>query len=148
MRSRVTLRAAVADDLPAVHGLYRQLYDDLDLRLDDRVRRAWADTLRTPRRTVLLASGEGAVVGTLDMMVVPNAARAGRPLLLVENVVVDGAHRGLGIGRAMLESALDHARSEGCYKVQLSAVEQPAFAFYAAVGMQASGRTYKRYLDD
>jgi hypothetical protein len=31
--------------------------------------------------------------------------------------------------------------------VQLSAVDDEAFAFYEAVGMQASGRTYKVYLD-
>ena len=144
----LSLRAAVTDDLPAVHGLYRQLYDELDLRLDDRVRRAWDDTVRTPGRTVLLAVVSDAVVGTLDMTIVPNAARAGRPLLLVENVVVDAAHRGRGIGRAMLEAAFAHARSEGCYKVQLSPVQPSAFAFYEAVGMEVSGRTYKRYLDD
>lgn len=142
----VTLRPAGAGDLPVVHGLYRQLYDDRPLVLDERVERAWADTLATPGRTVLLAEVGGAVVGTVDVTVVANAARDARPYLLAENVVVDAAHRDRGVGRALLEAAQQRARTAGCYKVQLSAAEPDAFAFYEAIGMQASGRTYKRYL--
>ena len=109
------------------------------------MRRAWADTLRTPGRTVLLALIDGDVVGALDVPVVADAARAGRPSMLVEDVVVDAAHRGHGVGRAVLEAAVRQARSEDCYEVQLSPVEPPAFPFDEAVGMGVSGRTY---LDD
>lgn len=142
-----SVRAAVLADFQAVLELYRQLYEELDLRPDDRVRQAWADTLATPGRTVLIAEDGGALVGTVDLTVVANAARDGRPHLLVENVVVDAAHRGRGVGRRMLEAAEAHARAAGCYKVQLSPVEPDACAFYEAIGMQVSGRTYKRYLD-
>ena len=58
--------------------LYRQLYPELDLRADAAVAAAWATTLATPRRTVLLAEVGGAVVGTADLTVLANTARAGR----------------------------------------------------------------------
>ena len=143
----ITVRAAVDRDLPAVHALYQQLYAELDLPLDDRARGQWADTLATPRRTVLLAEADGVPVGTADVTVMANAARA-RPYLLVENVVVDAAHRGRGIGRALLDAARERARAAGCYKVQLSATEDSAYAFYEAAGMQDGGRTFKDYVPE
>ncbi len=142
------LREAVADDLPAVLRLYRELYGEVDLRLDERVARAWADTLATPRRAVLLAEVDRVPVGTVDVTVLANTARQGRPYLLVENVVVAATHRGCGIGRALVAEAERRARAAGCYKLQLSAVEPDAFAFYEAVGWRRAGRTYKVYLDD
>ncbi len=141
------IREAVAADLPAVLGLYRELYEELDLQLDERVARAWADTLTTPRRAVLLAETDGRPVGTVDVTVLANTARQGRPYLLVENVVVAASHRGRGIGRALLAEAASRARAAGCYKLQLAALDPGAFAFYEAVGWQRAGRTYKVYLD-
>ena len=83
--------------------LYRQLYPELDLQADDAVAAAWAATLATPARTVLLAECEGRPVGTADLTVLANAARSGRPYLLVENVVVDRGSRRTGVGRALLD---------------------------------------------
>ena len=142
-----SVREAVAADLPVVLALYRELYEELDLRLDDRVRRAWSDTLVTPRRAVLLAEVEGVAVGTVDVAVVANTARQGRPYLLVENVVVAASHRRRGIARALLAEAERRGRAAGCYKLVLSAEDPQAFAFYEAAGLQATARTYKRYLD-
>ena len=113
------------------------------------MRRAWADTLRTPGRTVLLALIDGDVVGALDVPVVADAARAGRPSMLVEDVVVDAAHRGHGVGRAVLEAAVRQARSEDCYEVQLSPGRAARLPLRRGGGDGGvSGRTYELYLDD
>lgn len=48
----------------------------------------------------------------------------------------------------MIHAAFEHARTAGCYEVQLSPVEPDAFPFYEAVGMAVSGRTCKLYLAD
>ena len=141
------IREAVAADLPAVLGLYRELYEELDLQLDERVARAWADTLTTPRRAVLLAETDGRPVGTVDVTVVANTARQGRPYLLVENVVVAASHRRRGIARALIAEAERRGRAAGCYKLVLSAEDPAACAFYEAAGLEATARTYKRYLD-
>jgi GNAT superfamily N-acetyltransferase len=143
----VAVRAAGPDDLPTVHALYRQLYPELDVPFDDRVRRQWADTLAAPGRTVLVAEVDGVPAGTADVTVMPNAARA-RPYLLVENVVVEREHRGAGIGRVLLDAARERAREAGCYKLQLAATEDPAYAFYEAAGMRHDGRTYKDFFPD
>ncbi len=144
----VTVRAAGHDDLPDAVRLYQQLHPELDLRVDEAVAAAWAATLATPGRTVLLAEVGGVVVGTADLTVLANAARAGRPYLLVENVVVDAGARRTGVGRALLAAARAHGEAAGCYKLQLSADDPAAFAFYEAAGLAAAARTYKQYLDD
>ena len=142
----IAVRAAGATDLAEVLALYRQLYAELDLGETERVRDAWAATLATPGRTVLVAEDAGALVGTADLTVLANAAHAGEPYLLVENVVVDEAHRRCGVGAVLLEAARDHGRAEGCYKLQLSADDPGAFAFYEALGLRPAARTYKEYL--
>jgi GNAT superfamily N-acetyltransferase len=141
------VREAVAEDLPAVLPLYRELYEEFELRLDDRVRRAWAETLSTTGRTVLLAEDDGVPVGTVDLTVLVNAARGGQPYLLVENVVVATSHRRRGIARTLFAEAERRGRAAGCYKLVVSAEDPEACAFYESVGLEPRARTFKRYLD-
>lgn len=143
-----SVREAVEADLPAVLALYRELYPELDLRLDGPVRRAWSSTLAFPGRAVLVAEVGGEPVGTLDATVVPNAARAGRPSLLVENVVVAAGHRRRGVGTALLAAARRRGREAGCYKLQLSAEDPAAVRFYETAGLRPAGVTLKSYLDE
>ena len=75
------------------------------MRPDAAVTAAWAAALATPGRTVLLAEVGRRPVGTADLTVPANVARAGRPYLLVGNVVVDRASHRTGVGRALLEAA-------------------------------------------
>ena len=140
------VRSATVDDLPAVLHLYEQLYPGLAVRAGSRTEHAWAMTLATPQRTVLVAEVEGVVVGTADLTVLANTARAGQPYLLVENVVVDRAHHRRGVGTALMSAAREHAEAAGCYKLQLSADEASAYAFYEAAGFRPAARTYKQYL--
>ncbi|MBM7804263.1 GNAT superfamily N-acetyltransferase [Geodermatophilus bullaregiensis] len=116
------------------------------MRADERVREAWT-TLATPGRTVLLAELGGRPVGTADVTVVANAARGGRPYLLVEKVVVDRAHRRAGVGRALLAAARTHGEAAGCYPLQVSADDPAASASYEAAGLRHTARTYERHLD-
>jgi GNAT superfamily N-acetyltransferase len=97
---------------------------------------------------VLLAEVGGAVVGTADLTVLANAARAGRPYLVVEKAVVDAGARRAGVGRALLAAAHAHGEAAGCCKLQLSADDPGAFAFYEAAGLEAAARTCKQHLDD
>ena len=52
------------------------------------------------------------------------------------------------VGRVLLDAARAHGRAAGCYKLQLSADDPQAFAFYEAAGLEAAARTYEQYLDD
>jgi GNAT superfamily N-acetyltransferase len=108
---------------------------------------AWNEILTDPRRTFLVAELGGEIVGTADMVVVPNLTHRARPLAFVENVVVTSARRGDGIGRALMVEVEARARDAGCYKLQLLSNElrEDAHRFYESLGFRASARGYRRY---
>ncbi len=61
---------------------------------------------------------------------------AARPLMNVHDLAVLPAHRGQGIGRALLDAVDQHARQRGCVKVTLEVLEnnEPARRLYHAAG--------------
>jgi GNAT superfamily N-acetyltransferase len=69
--------------------------------------------------------------------------RAGGDCLL-EDLFVDEAARGAGLGRALLEATLDRARRRGCRRVELDVNEanDPALRLYGSFGFSATANTY------
>jgi GNAT superfamily N-acetyltransferase len=101
-----------------------------------------------PDRHLLVAEGEGGVVGTVDQLIVANLTHQGRPWCIVENMVVDEGHRRGGVGQALMEEVLLRARGAGCYKVQLLSrrVRTDAHDFYRALGFEDSAQGFRLYL--
>lgn len=77
-----------------------------------------AEIVASPTTMLLVARGEtGAILGTLTLVVfrIPTGARA-----IIEDVVVDQAGRGRGVGTALTRAALERARAAGCRTVDLT----------------------------
>jgi GNAT superfamily N-acetyltransferase len=100
-------------------------------------------------RVLLVAEYRGRVIGTLDLFLLENLTRDGRPWAGIENFVVDEHFRRKGFGRHLLDAAISMARDAGCYKVQLvSHVDRlAAHVLYEQAGFTAPVRGYRRYLD-
>ncbi len=58
--------------------------------------------------------------------------------LYIDDICVDEAARGLGVGRALYEHILEHARALGCYNVTLNVwnCNPGAMRFYEKLGMK------------
>ncbi|MGY1633070.1 GNAT family N-acetyltransferase [Geodermatophilus sp. SYSU D01186] len=150
--TRFGLRRAVAEDLPAIVTL---LTDDplgrhregADL---EPYRRAFAAVDADPAHLLLVVTQEPAcaVVGTLQLTVLPGLSRGGATRLQVEGVRVRADHRGSGLGTAVLEWALAEGRRRGCALVQLTTdTSRPdALRFYERLGFAASHVGLKRAL--
>nr|WP_052478386.1 GNAT family N-acetyltransferase [Kibdelosporangium sp. MJ126-NF4]CEL18029.1 Acetyltransferase [Kibdelosporangium sp. MJ126-NF4]CTQ90743.1 Acetyltransferase [Kibdelosporangium sp. MJ126-NF4] len=142
------IRAATTKDLPAVLGLYAELHPDDPVPSTESAHQAWQVIQAQPGRAVLVAESDTALLGTADCMIQTNLTRGVRPLMLIENFVVTATARRTGIGAALLRSAVDMARSAGCYKVQLlsRATRTDAHAFYESQGLKPLAQGYRLYL--
>jgi ribosomal protein S18 acetylase RimI-like enzyme len=108
------------------------------------------EMVRAPQTTLLTArlavDGEqrGDVVGTLTLVMfrTPTGTRA-----LIEDVVVDEAARGRGIGEALTVEALDRARAAGAKAVDLTSrpAREAANRLYQNLGFEQRETNVYRY---
>ncbi|GGV76305.1 GNAT family acetyltransferase [Streptomyces griseoloalbus] len=134
------VRAAVADDLPAIVamladdplGAQRESPDDLAPYLTA-LQRLSAD----PHQHLVVAVREGRVVGTLQLTIVPGLSRRGSTRSIIEGVRVHADERGSGLGSRLIEWAIDASRREGCQLVQLTSDNSRTDAHRLPRGLQA-----------
>jgi GNAT superfamily N-acetyltransferase len=76
-----------------------------------------ADILASPATVLFGASWDDEIIGmaTLVLVRVPAGQRA-----TIEDVIMVNSHRGHGIGRALVQTALERAEAAGARKVDLS----------------------------
>lgn len=140
-----TIRDARAADAPAIAGLLAQLgYPSGPTAVEERLER-----LRIVGDRVVVADFDGRAVGLAHLQVAP-ALEHDRPAAKIGALVVDEAHRGRGIGRALLAALEDEARRRGCSQLFLTTSERrdDAHAFYERVGLEQTGRRYGRTLSE
>jgi GNAT superfamily N-acetyltransferase len=142
------IRAAVADDVPALVGMLaddplgaqRESPDDLTPYLAALERLA-AD----PNQHLVVAVREGRVVGTLQLTIVPGLSRRGATRSIIEAVRIHADERGSGLGTELIEWAITESRHRGCQLVQLTsdATRTDAHRFYERLGFTASHVGFK-----
>lgn len=142
------IREASAQDLPAILALYAQPdMDDGRVLTLQQARQLLAQFAHYPSYHLYVACDDAqpsAVVGTFALLVMHNLAHCGTPSAIVEDVVVNPDHQGLGVGRQMMEHARELARQAGCYKLVLSSNQrrERAHAFYESLGFQRHGFSF------
>jgi len=149
-----TLRRARREDLGALVALIaadalRANDDSAAPEQSARYERAFAAIDADPAQTlVAVEASDGAVVGTMQLTLIPGLSRGGATRMQVEAVRIAEGRRGLGLGSAMLEWAIDDARSRGAALVQLTSDARRADArrFYERLGFAASHVGFKLFL--
>jgi ribosomal protein S18 acetylase RimI-like enzyme len=103
-----------------------------------------AEIIDSPASEVLVARVDGKIVGTLTLVIfrIPTGMRA-----WIEDVVVDEAARGHGVGEALNRFALDLAKQRGCKTVDLTSrpSREAANRMYQRIGFQARETNVYRY---
>lgn len=100
---------------------------------------------RSEASILLIASDDdGTILGSLTLVVfrIPTGLRA-----WIEDVVVDDAARGRGVGEALNRAALDRARREGATTVDLTSrpSREAANRLYRRLGFEARETNIYRY---
>lgn len=106
------------------------------------------EIVRHEATTVYLARLDGRIVGSLTLAVfpIPTGVRA-----WIEDVVVDEAARGHGVGEALNRRALDDARSRGAITVELTSrpSREAANRLYERLGfVRRDTNVYRFSLED
>ena len=135
-------RRATAADLDAIVALLADdaLGRDREAPGDPRYRAAFDAIERDPNQLLAVAEEQGEVVGCLQLTFIPGLSRRAATRGQIESVRVSAARRGGGLGRAMIEWAIDRCRERGCALVQLTSdkARPDALRFYAGLGFTAS----------
>ncbi|MEE9285137.1 MAG: GNAT family N-acetyltransferase [Dehalococcoidia bacterium] len=145
------IREAEERDLPRILALYQQLAlgGDTDAPEDHpRLVPAFRRIRDDPQQTLLVLELDGAVMGSLVLIIVPNLSHHGAPWAEVENVVVDESLRGSGYGRLLMEHAERLAIEADCYKLQLMSHwdrKDEAHPFYERLGYGSPARAFRKY---
>lgn len=107
-------------------------------------REAVAEMIESDASILFVAEHDGVIVGTLTLVIfrIPTGVRA-----WIEDVVVDGAARGLGVGQALNETALERARGAGATTVDLTSrpSREAANRLYQRIGFVARSTNVYRY---
>jgi len=85
------------------------------------------------------------IIGTITMIIEQKIIHNMGKVCHIEDVVVDEKYRGCGIGKILLDTAIDYALSEKCYKTILDCSEKNV-EFYTKSGMfEIKGRQLALY---
>jgi GNAT superfamily N-acetyltransferase len=136
-------REAGPGDLEDILRLYRQLQPADPVLADGSDAAAFAQILGSPGLHLFVLEADGVVVATTYLNVIPNLTRSASPYAVIENVVVEEAARGSGLGKQIMAATLQAAWDAGCYKAMLqTGSRRPAtHAFYRACGFSPDAKT-------
>jgi ribosomal protein S18 acetylase RimI-like enzyme len=95
---------------------------------------------RDPDIQLVVAEEGGAVIGCLQLCILPGLSSQGASRGLIEDVRVASHRRGRGIGEQMVQWAVTEARTKGCKLVELLThhTRVDAQRFYTRLGFTAS----------
>jgi ribosomal protein S18 acetylase RimI-like enzyme len=147
----LTYRKATAQDLAAI--VMMLLEDELGQTREDLGDPAYAAAFNLIandlNQYLMVVEGDGEIVGTCHLTLMPSLTLRGTTRLQVEAVRVSEKHRGQKIGEWMLQQAFDYARSHGAKLVQLTTNKKRnrAKIFYERLGFVASHEGMKLSLE-
>ncbi|MDE2900251.1 MAG: GNAT family N-acetyltransferase [Chloroflexota bacterium] len=144
----ITIRDANHGDVPALLRLLGQLDPPAEAPDEPAARAALDAIARHPGMRLVVAETDGEVVGSVVLAVLPNLTHHAQPWAQLENLIVDEAYRGQGVGRALTQWCEATARAEGCYKLQFQSRNhrKASHRFYRRLGYQALTVGFRRYL--
>lgn len=150
--SNVIFRTARSSDLASIISMLAD--DKLGANRESLERsqqayeQAFSEIDSDPNNFVYVAEDDGAVIGCLQVTFIANLSFEGGRRALIEAVRVADSHQGQGLGKRLMQYAIDLARERSCKIVQLTSnnQRQDAIRFYEQLGFQPTHVGFKLYL--
>jgi len=133
------------EDITGILELYKQLYENkVSSDTLEEANKAW-DNIETSNIKYFLAKDNDKIIGSCYICIIPSLAFNGKSIGFIEHVIVDENYRRKGIGKKLLETAIEYAKENNCYKVVLqSGIKRiEAHKLYEKLGF--NGKSKKAY---
>jgi GNAT superfamily N-acetyltransferase len=143
----ILIREATESDLPAVGKLLEDLTDAIDSTegIDTEIAlKNYERLLNDGGSNFLVAAREGTPVGFINFTVRQTILHQS-PSALIDELVVAEEYRGKGVGRQLVQAAIDKCRQLGCCEVEVSTEKTNLKArnFYKQCGFEEIGTLFE-----
>lgn len=146
----LVIREADEADIPHLLALYAEPEFDGDQVISESdARRRLREIHANLDHRIYLAWRGDRCIGTFALLIMRKLTKKGRSVAIVDDVVVATGERGGGVGKEMMQEAMNIARKRGCYKLMLSSNlrREQAHRFYESLGFEQHGWSYSIDLD-
>jgi len=132
---------AKKEHLPMILELYKQLTPEENLIDINTVNNIWDDIERDKIKYFIATDGNR-VVASCYLAIIPNFTRNGRANGFIENVITDERYRKRGIGKKVVEMAIEYGKQNNCYKIVLlsSYKRKENHVFYEKCGFDGNSK--------
>ena len=139
----VTLRPVREDELALLADILAELDDETPQPVEQ-IRATLQAVRAYPNYDCYFAEADGQIIGTLSLIIFPVFSHGLASDAIVEAVVIRPAHRGKGLGRSMMQAAMQIAADKGAYKLALSSNLRrlDAHRFYDGMGFARHGVSF------
>lgn len=133
--------------MPSILALYSEI-GDAQVLSPDQATATFGRMKTYPDYHVYVATIDGTIVGTFALLIMDNLAHLGAPSGVVEDVVVSAKRQGQGVGKQLMQFAMERCRARGCYKMALSShiKREAAHRFYDSLGFERHGYSFRLML--
>ena len=143
----ILIRETTKSDLPAVGKLLEDLVDVMDSTegIDAEIAlKNYERLLNDANSHFLVAAREGAPIGFINFTVRQTILHQS-PSALIDELVVAEEHRGKGVGRQLVQAAIEKCRNLGCCEVEVSTEKTnlKARKFYKQCGFEEMGTLFE-----
>ena len=145
----IEIRDIGIDDIESLAQLYRNFWNEnYTENFDVQKMKSKFTEIQTNPAYILLGAVEGdGIAGSVMGIVCEDLYGKCKPLLLLENMVVDSSYRKMGIGTKLYDELEKRAKEKGCRQIILvtEADREVACKFYESVGFHpTANKGYKK----
>jgi GNAT superfamily N-acetyltransferase len=129
------------EHLPKILELYKQLISE-EIPIDINVANKIWEKIENSSIKYFIAVENGIIISSCYLAIIPNLTRNGKSNGFIENVITDEKYRKKGIGKKVIEMAIEYGKQNNCYKIilQSSYKRKENHIFYEKCGFDGDSK--------